>query len=77
MFTPEEMKGHNVHGRSGKEKLDPNRISAIRAAVTMHWGNAADLGSAEEQFEWRRCVIAIDKGIRNIYPLNTACGTTV
>jgi hypothetical protein len=65
LFNLEECAGKNVHGKAGKDKLDDKKILTIRKNVFRFWS----VPKAQEYAIWRKCEIAIDKGIRNYFLL--------
>ena len=63
IFSPEEMARSNCSGTRGKEKLDEERLAAIRRATFLLWPLQA--GEIEKK-EWYKCMYGIDEACRRL-----------
>ena len=67
IFPHDELKGRNCHGRAGKQRLDPDKLTQVKD-LTLKWMPLDEAAEEEVTAAWRQCEIAIDKGIRNMFP---------
>ena len=63
-FSKEVLISSNVNGRKGKNKLDPDKISAIRKIVYSYW--PLKPGSSEDKDWSKKCTKAIDEAGRRL-----------
>jgi hypothetical protein len=61
-FRPDEMYARNCHGIK-KQALDQDKLDKLRTKVLSKW--PVEKKNQESQ-EWRKCELAIDKGLRSI-----------
>ncbi len=64
IFATAELKFHNCNGSLGKKALDAKKLDDVRTHAFLWYP------SRNQAKDWKACVVAIDKGIRNRWPMN-------
>ena len=62
LFQPEELRGRNVRGVTGKQPLNPDKVKVIMDAVCKFYPAPPE----GRDFQWRDCRKAVDTYLRGI-----------
>ena len=60
IFQPGELEGRNCSGTRGKMLLDKGKLGIVRKYVFKLY----PCGQAQEDAQWRKCIVAIDEFLR-------------
>ena len=66
LFCDDELIGHNCNGRMGKIKLGQNKFVRVKRITFQCFVSSKPGQDGIESLWQKECVIAIDKGIRNL-----------